>query len=388
MSYENMELGRTSLGRVRHFLILLDGTWVSASRKNAIDRKSNVYKLSLYFEARTHASESQVVFYLPGIGSDTSGFPLINGLFANELPLDVEKSYINICTNFAWAEDEQARDKIYIFGFSRGAVVARLLAGLIGRYGLLRPSQIDMFPYIWDDFVGKSNIDDLKHFRHEYGFGQSTIHVEFLGLFDTVYGNYKGKNAAGLKRIFFEDRKLGTHVRAAVHILALDESRSIFRPVLFEGLFEANNTEQVLEQIWMPGVHSDIGGGYSQDFLSKISLLTMLDRVRAHTILNVDFDRTVALKNSIEDDFGENHLAINNDCGEILWKVLRFIRNGKRVLDCEDQCQFIHPIVKTLNGRSVQYKGRRIAQVFKTPEFPFSNYAEIQSLTNLRSALL
>jgi Uncharacterized alpha/beta hydrolase domain (DUF2235) len=48
-------------------------------------------------------------------------------------------------------------------------------------------------------------------------------------------------------------------VKAAVHILARDETRRQFRAVLFE---DKTRSEQILEQIWMPGVHSDVGGGY------------------------------------------------------------------------------------------------------------------------------
>jgi hypothetical protein len=56
----------------------------------------------------------------------------------------------------------------------------------------------------------------------------------------------------------------------------MHESRIEFLPVLFEGV--EDDKEQQLEQIWMPGVHTDVGGGYEQDFLGKISLMTMLGR--------------------------------------------------------------------------------------------------------------
>jgi uncharacterized protein (DUF2235 family) len=40
----------------------------------------------------------------------------------------------------------RAGDKIYIFGFSRGAYTARALAGMIQRVGLLNPGNYNQIP--------------------------------------------------------------------------------------------------------------------------------------------------------------------------------------------------------------------------------------------------
>jgi len=138
-------------------------------------------------------------------------------------------------------------DKIYIFGFSRGAVVARLVCALIGRYGLLRPSQIEMFEYLWLDFVKAQPIHDVGAFRSTYCV-ESNTKVEFLGVFDTVLGIHFGSPRSRLNKIFFQNRVLGSHVKAAIHLLSRDESRNVFKPVLFEskstpGLFSSLNCE-------------------------------------------------------------------------------------------------------------------------------------------------
>jgi hypothetical protein len=347
-----------------------------------------LYKLSLYFETHSIAKESQIVFYLPGIGSKTSGLPIINGLFASQLPLDVEKTYINICTNYKWSASENERDKIYIFGFSRGAVVARLVAALIGKYGLLRSSQIEMFPIIWDDFVNERKIQDLDRFKEDYcwwnndiSIDNSNINIEFMGLFDTVYGNYQGKNTSGLRNIFFTDRILGSHIQATTHILALNEARAFFKPVLFK---KRSKPDQILEQIWMPGVHADIGGGYPDDLFSKISLMTMLDRVRDHTFLKVDYNRSVDLKNSIEDDLGQNRIIINNEYESFLWKLTALFSKGDRIVNNKDDCQLIHPIYKALEGHLFRNKQKETLDVFNIPKFPFSKYAVVASLDHLK----
>ncbi len=78
---------------------------------------------------------------------------------------------------------------------------------------------------------------------------------------------------------------LPVRVKRALHLLALDETRPHFTSIAWTGL-EPPVTEgtpstftSALEQIWMPGCHSDVGGGYQEDFLSKVALLTMVERV-------------------------------------------------------------------------------------------------------------
>lgn len=375
-SYQNELLGRGSNAQpIRHLIALIDGTGVSASQRVKAERYSNIYKLGLYIETHNDANESQLAFYLPGIGSKTSGLPLTNGAFAVQLSKEVEKVYINICTNYCYDVVRRVGDKIYIFGFSRGAVVARLVSALIGRYGLLKPSQIEMFDYIWSDFIGKAPIHDMESFRSVYCVEDRTS-VEFLGLFDTVLGIHFGTQHSRLKRVFFGNRILGAHVKTVIHILARDESRNVFKPILFES---KSNHEQVLEQIWMPGVHSDVGGGYSEDFLSKISLMTMLDRMRAYTLLKIDFERSLALRVAIEEALGQNRIVVNNELNGF-WQVFRWF--GQRVPVGGDQGQLIHPIYKSLEGRSFITKTKR-TRLFHTPDFKMSNFAKVSSLENL-----
>jgi hypothetical protein len=57
-------------------------------------------------------------------------------------------------------------------------------------------------------------------------------------------------------------------VEKAVHLVAIDDFRSPFRPTLF-------NEDPRVTEIWCPGVHSDIGGGYYHDGLSDIALKVM-----------------------------------------------------------------------------------------------------------------
>lgn len=332
---------------IKHLIALIDGTWVSASNKPPIDRTSNLFKLTLYLDMHNDAFEPQITMYFAGIGSKTSGAPIINGIFATALPRDVERVYINICANFFYSRRNERCDKIYLFGFSRGAVVARLVAEIISRYGLLRPSQIQYFPEIWDDFIGIKKIENWENFRDLHCIERESVTIEFLGLFDTVLGNYMGLNAAGLKRIFFHDRVLSKGVRAAIHLLAVHETRALFRPVLFS---EAPLACQNLEQIWMPGVHSDVGGGYPDAFFANLALLTMLDRVKRYSQLKILYPKIRDLNSAISSDIEEGRMRINDECEEYVFKIMRIFASYVRQFDRKDSCQFLHSIFRSLSG--------------------------------------
>jgi hypothetical protein len=63
-------------------------------------------------------------------------------------------------------------------------------------------------------------------------------------------------------------------VKHTVHVVAIDEVREPFYPTL---VALNDNTEEV----WFPGVHSDIGGGYKERTLADISLRFMAERADA-----------------------------------------------------------------------------------------------------------
>ena len=76
----------------------------------------------------------------------------------------------------------------------------------------------------------------------------------------------------------FQDTNLGPHVENAFHALALDEHREDFVPTLWSKLPNAPATQR-LEQVWFPGAHSNVGGGYAEHGLSDVALAWMADRV-------------------------------------------------------------------------------------------------------------
>ncbi len=102
-----------------------------------------------------------------------------------------------------------------------------------------------------------------------------------------------GLRGIGASKFKFHNVKLGSQIKTALHAVAIDEQRKSFAPSLWK---QANAVDgQVLEQVWFPGVHSNIGGGYSDQGLADVSLQWMIERVGHHTSL--DFDDTFIAEN-------------------------------------------------------------------------------------------
>jgi len=108
------------------------------------------------------------------------------------------------------------------------------------------------------------------------------VTVKAIGVWDTV-------GSLGLPRIgvlqnlglqrpdshemSFYDTKLPDMVENAFQALALDERRTSFAPAVWE---KPDGNRTVLQQVWFPGVHSNIGGGYDDANLSNLSLVWMI----------------------------------------------------------------------------------------------------------------
>jgi uncharacterized protein (DUF2235 family) len=348
----------------RHFILLIDGTWVSASRKKINESVSNIYKINLCLPMYNEHGEAQVVFYYAGLGSETESAnhvdQLRGGALGEGLERQIEEAYTNLVSNF------DRNDQIYIFGFSRGAVSARVVADLISTYGVLKTSKISRYPEMWSHYL--SDVPDDAARDAIRGDCNRGAMVQFLGVFDTVLGPAfldVGEEKTDLRQKFFTNREVPEKVKAAVQILAMHETRAEFDPVAWSGI--SKNVKQrrhFLEQIWMPGVHSDIGGGYTQDFLSDISLLTMLDRLHSYCRSNILFDseRIKSLCNNVsarlDNTMGGSDIAINDERKggwEYLEKIHDFFGSttSKRCPSIEDQNQYYHDICEKLQDRHI-----------------------------------
>lgn len=328
---------------MKHIVCIIDGTGVSAAKSEQSSRYSNAYNINTFLSSVGNDGCDQVVFYFSGLGSFDSAAPFTESIFANGIDRLVRDAYVNICSNFRI--DRDARDKIYIFGFSRGAVVARALSGLISSQGLLTPWRIDNYYRVWDNFLNNNKPPSPALSRYLY----SDVDIEFLGIFDCVYGNKNQKTI--WKTLVFPDKLLAPRVKFATHLIAIDETRRFFSPLLFDGL---GGDGQILEQVWIPGVHTDVGGGYVEDFLSGVSLITMVRQVEKHTDLR--FNPSL-IKLTIGNAQSNSNIIVNN---EITWKWLISPKMMRKTYysPSSDPCQFIHPVALNIQDAIKYYKGK------------------------------
>lgn len=271
-------------------IICLDGTW------NGIDDKfaTNIKKIYDLLEGETkrldknYSEDAQFKYYHPGVGSEGTYFEKITG---GAIALGIESI---IKSSYAWlGRNYKKGDKIYIFGFSRGALAGTILSDLIIRVGLLDFSYNSLDKDMWNktDKIFDIYKDGNLKFPQEWVFHQFNSEkneIEFLGVFDTVeayIGDYKelvaqifkkSTNKKSTKRLLGNDFKISKQILNARHALSLDEKRIPFTPLVWKGI---DRIDKKVKQIWFSGVHCDIGGGYEDSTLSNITLKWMVDEV-------------------------------------------------------------------------------------------------------------
>jgi uncharacterized protein (DUF2235 family) len=323
--------------------------------------QSNVFRLNLALAAKDGEGNQQMFIYLNGVGSSSFRyFGLAGKLFGQGLDEIILQAYVNIISNY------EPGDKIYIFGFSRGAVAARALSGLISYSGLLTSSSTSMVEQAWRYFVGDRIDFNWKEVRKKLT--EPDANIEFLGVWDTVYGfgTELALRKSHFNRLRFRNFLLDRRVKVGIHVISIDDTRNLFQPMLWTGP-SLEHKNQIMEQIWLPGVHGDIGGGYSQNVISTISLFCMLDKLSQYCV-GIGYD-----KEYIDEGMGTiasgRDLVINSE-----WKKYLGLLDRKTRRCCEnnvmDLRQSAHPLVKTMMGKTIDFKGERTSY---TPSFKLSD---------------
>jgi len=175
----------------------------------------------------------------------------------------------------------KTKDRIFMFGFSRGAYTVRSLAGFVAYAGLLDLSGLsesevwDRIERVFNKGYRRKSEDRVVWDKLGWKFrnnGDQKIPIWFLGVWDTVGALGIPDNMALLNLVdnlhdyTFHDTVLSALVKNACHAVALDEMRASFQPTLWT----TNNSNA--KQVWFPGVHSDVGGGYREAGLSHGAL--------------------------------------------------------------------------------------------------------------------
>ncbi|MEM7256656.1 MAG: DUF2235 domain-containing protein [Pseudomonadota bacterium] len=272
---------------------------------------SNIYRL--FVASRPHNStgitaEQQVAFYDPGLGSTeeatqlasagSSGFGLlprkIYSLASRATGLGITRNILD-CYRFL-VEQYEPGDRIFLFGFSRGAYTVRSLGGLITLLGVLKKpadekpdkllkQSVEIYK-IRNEVQRKAAADAVKDQYHQ-------VAPHAICVFDTVRAlGATGGIANNISRLTerfapheFHDHHLSDQVPFAFHAVSIDENRKHFAAELWEN---DPAPHEAFEQRWFPGVHSDIGGSYPDGDtgtgrdLGRMSLEWMLSRLQQH----------------------------------------------------------------------------------------------------------
>jgi uncharacterized protein (DUF2235 family) len=319
----------------KNIVLLSDGTGNSSSKLFT----TNVWRLYQAIDLTDPAR--QISYYDDGVG--TSSFKplaILGGVFGFGLKRNVIDIYSFCCRNY------RRGDRIYGFGFSRGAFTIRVVAGFIARVGLVRydgseaalarDAEIAYREYRKvRNFKSAANIligplrrlrDWVSHhvFRAPSFQQLDLIEVEkidFLGVWDTVdaYGGPIDEITRAIDYWYWPlsmpDQFMNHKIDRACHALALEEERDSFHPVLWDDRYVRNGNKlyavahnwtpapsdpdlplaeidrERISQVWFVGVHSDIGGGYSRAGLSYHTLAWMMERAQVYGLLYLTTQR-------------------------------------------------------------------------------------------------
>jgi uncharacterized protein (DUF2235 family) len=239
----------------------------------------------------------QVAFYLHGIGDSENPLKwLLGGFFGAGLVARIVRGYIFLSLNVA------AGDRIFIAGFSRGAYIARALAGLVAAKGLINPAKADLkdrplafalgaaawFAHRRDQFHGTGK--PVMFERILYGLNRIFVRppvaddlvpvpIEAVAVWETVGAlgipEYT-KQKLRIDAFRFADLRLSPKVKRGLHAIAIDEMREDLTPTLWE-------PDDRITQHLFAGSHGDVGGGFPQSDgesgLSDGALLWMMDEL-------------------------------------------------------------------------------------------------------------
>lgn len=273
---------------VKNIVVFSDGT----GQEGGKGPPTNIYKV---FKAIENRTPNQISFYDRGLGTETRGLNTIWTIPARLLKkttgLGFGKNVLD-CYQFIF-DNFEAGDKIYMFGFSRGAATVRSVSGFIDMFGILPKSRPELIREAYKIYKIKDE-DKRLQVANDFYEKHNTMwtKVEFLGVWDTVSAlGLSAKlisNAIDLVPGFknkFHNFSLSPSVTHAYHALSIDDERKIFHPELWD---HDTLPHQSMEQVWFCGVHTDIGGGYRDTGLSDIALNWLIQHSVRHGLLIYD----------------------------------------------------------------------------------------------------
>ena len=271
--------------------------------------------------------DRQVAYYDGGVGTlvDPAAISTVRKYFSRRLDAAIGlRVRENVIAAYRFlVRTYQPGDRIYLFGFSRGAYTVRAVAGLINFLGLVRPELENLATLAWAVYANEAHVYTVtSRFgggnRFNVAFGVSpkpTVH--FVGVWDTVSSFGWFWNFQTLP--YTATNPSIDHIR---HALAIDERRACFPANLF---FPREEQRPNCKQVWFAGVHADVGGGYPEEeaALAKVPLAWMLREAQALGLLINDDERKHLMDSKDKpaaDSCGPMHESLAG-----LWKPVEYI---------------------------------------------------------------
>ena len=290
----------------KSIFVFLDGT--------ANDAKSGTNVWLLFNQLEQYKNQQTTGRYIEGVGNvdgpleDDPLLPIFGDALGMGMQARILEGYDFIAQNY------KPGDEIFIFGFSRGAHQARALAGILAYAGIPtkvfenndeRKRKLENILKLVKDKYDKDYEDQWKAWKPNHPpflaneiknhkdieLDMQAAEIKLLGIWDTVPGSsFKDygecKESIGFWKTYFhwlpviskgERYKSDSYpaIRNIAHAVALDEKRSKFAPLLLCPAINRDYSAQ--SEMWFPGAHADVGGGYDDsNELPGISLNWMI----------------------------------------------------------------------------------------------------------------
>lgn len=208
---------------------------------------SNVARLFQNYQTGIAGDQVMGRIYVEGIGTKRNMSDETAGKAFGAGETGIPERVKEACQDLALKIKELANDKIVmslkidVFGFSRGAAAARHFVNEINKQEESR--------YLANTYFHQDEFGELgKSLKEKNVKMESRPEVVFAGLFDTV-SSYIGTEALNLDI---------SKAKEVLHLTAMDERRATFPSTDVKS--KGDKYEKAI-----PGVHSDIGGGYNTD---------------------------------------------------------------------------------------------------------------------------
>ncbi|KDQ54511.1 hypothetical protein JAAARDRAFT_135184, partial [Jaapia argillacea MUCL 33604] len=241
----------------RNLIVCIDGTsnQFGPNNTNIVELYSRIIK--------DDSQLPQLTYYNSGIGTYAKpswrSFSHLKQVIDNKIDLAIAWNFEKVLLGaYRWLSDNyDPGDKIFLFGFSRGAYQVRSLAGMISEVGLIRRGNEEQIPFAFELYAGADAL--TAPFKDTFSWPNGRVH--FVGAWDTVssVGIIRGKSMPGTDT--FND-----YVCYFRHALALDERRVKFLPEYIRGGdtvhggsgVESGRSRPRIKEVWFAGCHSDM----------------------------------------------------------------------------------------------------------------------------------